>query len=145
MHKDLQGRFRPLYGVSLFLQTKVVIYFDKAATVFVPSTGYLYFYVKEEPVKEQKHEVFVPSSGYLYFYLNVKLRRKKILLNLGFRPLYGVSLFLLSICLYSVFNLRFRPLYGVSLFLPSLVFSLKIQRELSGLRCKRTNQIISCS
>lgn len=87
-----------------------------------------------------------------------------------FRPLFGVSLFLLFLvvlldrdplvfvpstgCLYFykteiTFMLQetisFRPLYGVSLFLPFLVFPLKTQRELSGLRGKCTNQIISCS
>ena len=63
--------------------------------------------------------VFVPSTGYLYFYL------------------YSFQCDEPRFC--------FRPLYGVSLFLPFLVFPLKTQRELSGLRGKCTNQIISCS
>ena len=68
------------------------------------------------------------------------------MVSYGFRPLYGVSLFLPQPPKYSTDETEsFRPLYGVSLFLPFLVFPLKTQRELSGLRGKCTNQIISCS
>ena len=114
--------------------------------VFVPSTGYLYFYFDflnmytratlfSSPLRGISIStgilsliaiagiVFVPSTGYLYFYECPDRSKSNTTDSRN--------------C--------FRPLYGVSLFLPFLVFPLKIQRELSGLRCKRTNQIISCS
>lgn len=87
--------------------------------------------------------IFVPFTGFLYF-CEVTFAPRGIL-EIFSSPLRGFSI---STLLNSVTVLnctRFRPLYGVSLFLPFLVFPMKIQRELSGLRGKCTNQIISCS
>ena len=62
----------------------------------------------------------------------------------GFRPLYGVSLFL---HVHSRVNQRqeisFRPLYGVSLFLPSPCYPAWILALLSSLRGKPANWTIS--
>ena len=65
--RNLLKRFRPLYGVSLFLQNNAMTFVEDSK-VFVPSTGYLYFY--EQKLKEYGFSdfVFVPSTGYLYFY-----------------------------------------------------------------------------
>ena len=183
--------FRPLFGVSLFLLTwdRIMVF---AGSVFVPSSGYLYFYREGFNQWKIQQHVFVPSSGYLYFYTNKKCKKKRrkhvfvpsseYLYFYSYNalisccvddkfssPLRGISIstkwdWFYPFCRNNVFvpssgylyfyseqksisqkKTSFRPLFGVSLFLPFLVFPLKIQRELSGLRCKRTNQIISCS
>ena len=112
--------------------------------VFVPSTGYLYFYtitVGDYHILARPFSSPLRGISISTYHLNLFVKNLH-----GFRPLYGVSLFLQQErygC--TTDGMSFRPLYGVSLFLPFLVFPLKIQRKLSGLRCKRTNQIISCS
>ena len=59
--------FRPLFGVSLFLPT-ITILLHIIKNVFVPSSGYLYFYENKLFGYLKCMTVFVPSSGYLYFY-----------------------------------------------------------------------------
>ena len=80
----------PLQGISI----STVWLWDNCVqrTVFVPSTGYLYFYWEGFNQWKIQQHVFVPSTGYLYFY-NCCPCISKILKD-GFRPLYGVSLFL---------------------------------------------------
>ena len=62
----VHGRFRPLFGVSLFLRYTPE-FRQYVSFVFVPSTGYLYFYRQNYGICWEQE---------------------------AFRPLYGVSLFL---------------------------------------------------
>ena len=81
-------RFRPLYGVSLFLHKihELGTFYNE---VFVPSTGYLYFYDNKREVRKII-TVFVPSTGYLYFY---KLGMNHTMKYLKFSsPLRGISI-----------------------------------------------------
>ena len=132
--------FRPIFGVSLFLLNIVngQIYSKSFSS---PLRG-----ISISTLQKRLWSLLVVFSSPLRgisistnIYINDPEARKR------FRPLFGVSLFLQ--CGFDMYKCKkcFRPLFGVSLFLPFLVFPLKIQRELSGLRCKRTNQIISCS
>ena len=107
--------FRPLYGVSLFLLSMIFI-ISPYQSVFVPSSGYLYFYTPKRFTWNEKseHLVFVPSTGYLYFYENRWLLYQ---ITISFRPLYGVSLFLLLLALMICFLAMMfsSPLRGISI------------------------------
>ena len=57
--------FRPLTGISLFLCS--VSLHSLSKFVFVPSRGFLFFYVHLLTC-QKKISVFVPSRGFLFFY-----------------------------------------------------------------------------
>ena len=83
--------------------------------VFVPSTGYLYFYLAEKKFKQKGIAFSSPLRG-----IYISTLFEIIIYHTGqcFRPLYGVSLFLPLTNKEYNGTICFRPLYGVSLFLP---------------------------
>ena len=83
--------------------------------VSVPSRGYLFFYRENECFASIEFS-FRPLSGLSLFLLFVKLEELRIVSC--FRPLSGLSLFLrLSQEPHRIQSYGFRPLSGLSLFL----------------------------
>ena len=115
-HRRLQRKsFRPLYGVLLFLPVidclmKFYYTFSSPLRGSFISTKY------EKTSICLLKMVFVPSTGFFYFYprkaKHITTKKQR------FRPLYGVLLFLLlAISGMKLPCQSFRPLYGVLLFL----------------------------
>ena len=59
---EIARRFRPLYGVSLFLRGFEEVRGSRRV-VFVPSTGYLYFYLAEKKFKQKGIAFSSPLRG----------------------------------------------------------------------------------
>ena len=80
--------FRPLYGVSLFLQ-RLCKSIDVLQSVFVPSTGYLYFYamvnviIGHEMFSSPLRGISISTSFHFYNY-NVQIKFSS--------PLRGISI-----------------------------------------------------
>ena len=85
-----------------------------ATIVFVPSRGYLFFYSYLSSPPLTVTRVFVPSRGYLFFY-NLKITNKKNGAEC-FRPLSGLSLFLLKMKNYEMALKVFVPSRGYLFF-----------------------------
>ena len=111
--KYLSNCFRPLYGVSLFLQELKVVYSRKIC--FRPLYGVSLFLLHGLYSRHEQVPVFVPSTGYLYFY-KVDFSHRQIN-TLFSSPLRGISISTFKFNSKIVVDNRFRPLYGVSLFL----------------------------
>ena len=108
--------FRPLTGISLFLYRSFDTLSCSPYTVFVPSRGFLFFYICHILQCGCPDAVFVPSRGFLFFYTTGSRTRHRT--RKGFRPLTGISLFLLvKVSRGQPPDNRFRPLTGISLFL----------------------------
>ena len=125
--------FRPLTGISLFLSTAAAS--AAKILVFVPSRGFLFFYIMVQIIKCSIYRfrpltgislflsfrrcyeptwtarVFVPSRGFLFFYKKVD---NKTIVTSSFRPLTGISLFLLLS--------TFLPIDSKTVFVPSRGF-----------------------
>ena len=117
MKRQLEQRrsFRPLFGVSLFLLSNFA--FPKFRTkLFVPSSGYLYFYLHETELWYLLGAFSSPLRG-------ISISTGKDLINERFNsmfssPLRGISISTISELLLKRNSLEsFRPLFGVSLFL----------------------------
>ena len=97
--------------------------------VFVPSRGFLFFYNIKEHMMDLLRFLF--SSPHGDFSFSIILTAVNTIEQLGFRPLTGISLFLLWQWLLHRFRLSgFRPLTGISLFLFGLVKTLVRNTEL---------------
>ena len=136
---QLSNRFRPLYGVSLFLQS-TINHNARRTAVFVPSTGYLYFYTHDngnrdhpqgfrplygvslfllgrKEIQTKRNSVFVPSTGYLYFYSicdNYIADR-----TMFSSPLRGISISTIDKQRIQWYNMFSSPLRGISISTPS--------------------------
>ena len=70
--------FRPLTGISLFL-SEAIMGNNVEEIVFVPSRGFLFFYVySNSSFTFWKDGVFVPSRGFLFFYYKIVVDNAKI-------------------------------------------------------------------
>ena len=58
---------RPLLGVSIFLRNFSFVK-DVQLFVFVPFSGFLFFYITKNCERVSQRPVFVPFSGFLFFY-----------------------------------------------------------------------------
>ena len=119
-------RFRPLTGISLFLS--YTSYYNTIWNfVFVPSRGFLFFYGKRLLCTLWVHGFSSPHGDFSF---SIKAK-EEVKAQIGFRPLTGISLFLLWQWLLHRFRLSgFRPLTGISLFLFGLVKTLVRNTEL---------------
>ena len=105
----------------------------KRQKVFVPSSGYLYFYLFGMKWKVHSEIVFVPSSGYLYFYYRRSVKR--VVGRTFSSPLRGTSISTYYVKFKRILHTCFRPLYGVSLFLlKSFLYSGWVKQFSSLLR-----------
>ena len=107
--------FRPLFGVSLFL-LNTSPFTVTGCTVFVPSSGYLYFYKTLEELRKEYKRRFrslYEVSLFLRIYRSVHGRQPCKFSS----PLRGISISTYMRQNYGICWERFRPLYGVSLFL----------------------------
>ena len=136
---EIARRFRPLYGVSLFLRGFEEVRGSRRV-VFVPSTGYLYFYTHDngnrdhpqgfrplygvslfllgrKEIQTKRNSVFVPSTGYLYFYSicdNYIADR-----TMFSSPLRGISISTIDKQRIQWYNMFSSPLRGISISTPS--------------------------
>ena len=78
-------------------------------TVFVPSRGFLFFYNIAEIGSRFPLFVFVPSRGFLFFYESMKRKAEQ---KYSFRPLTGISLFLLLTMIESLMKSPFSSPHG---------------------------------
>ena len=106
--------FRPLYGVSLFLLISRTMSHASHLAFSSPLRGISISTKSDSSGCETGAGVFVPSTGYLYFYGQNKKERIKS--SPFSSPLRGISISTHLHCI-CIFVFCFRPLYGVSLFL----------------------------
>ena len=106
---------RPLLGVSIFLRYRQARTRLFREMVFVPFSGFLFFYRTSIKIRAISKQSSSPSRGF-YFSTEHETLERTILISL--RPLLGVSIFLPdSIKRLNLRHKDLRPLLGVSIFL----------------------------
>ena len=106
--------FRPLTGISLFLSICSFVWYSMIS--FRPLTGIsLFLWQAEVHVVSKEDSVFVPSRGFLFFYLLLILQTT--LQCLFSSPHGDFSFSIIKPILGCEVYFRFRPLTGISLFL----------------------------